>query len=284
MVACRNGFFSPIEETTCFTIRRDTLLELGGFHEGFRSPGGGIVNQDIFKVIIESPKVEPVMLLGEATFCELGKPGVGSLIYPPFLRPAVVGDVDGDGIDDLVVGNVGLDLRPLVDQHLVTVQNLIDDAVVGLNELVTSTVTDLLEVIEEIHDVAGRERDATNKWVARSLDIDLLLYGDLMLPERPLRVPRGEVIDYAFASGSDIGAAANLATYARWRTAEQRNVALATDGLARLFSNPLGLVRLGRNLGLVAMELLPGSKHPLARAAMGMLGRQPKLARGVPLG
>ena len=56
----------------------------------------------------------------------------------------------------------------------------------------------LLEIIEEIHDVAGRERDATNKWVARSLDIDLLLYGDLVSPERPLRVPRGDVLDYAF--------------------------------------------------------------------------------------
>jgi len=56
----------------------------------------------------------------------------------------------------------------------------------------------LLDVIEEIHDIAGRERDATNKWVARSLDIDLLLYGDLVSPERPLRVPRGDVLDYAF--------------------------------------------------------------------------------------
>ena len=56
----------------------------------------------------------------------------------------------------------------------------------------------LLEAIEEIHDLAGRERDATNKWVARSLDIDLLLFGDLVSPERPLRVPRGDVLDYAF--------------------------------------------------------------------------------------
>ena len=93
-----------------------------------------------------------------------------------------------------------------------------------------------------------------------------------------------EVVDDAFAAGRDIGAARTLALYQGWRVAEQRNVALATDGLARLFSNPLGVVRLGRNLGLLAMEFLPGAKHPLARAAMGMLGRQPRLARGVPLG
>lgn len=93
-----------------------------------------------------------------------------------------------------------------------------------------------------------------------------------------------EVVDDAFRLGRDIGAAEVLAVYERWRRTEQRNVALATDGLARLFSNPLTAVRLGRNLGLLAMELLPGAKHPLARAAMGMLGRQPRLARGVPLG
>ena len=63
----------------------------------------------------------------------------------------------------------------------------------------------------------------------------------------------------------------------------QRNVALATDGLARLFSNPLVPLRLGRNLGLLALALLPGARHPLARAAMGMLGRQPRLSRGVSL-
>jgi len=93
-----------------------------------------------------------------------------------------------------------------------------------------------------------------------------------------------EVVDDAFRAGRDIGAAESLAVYENWRLAEQRNVALATDGLARLFSNPLATVRLGRNLGLLAVEFLPGAKHPLARAAMGMLGRQPRLARGVPLG
>jgi 2-octaprenyl-6-methoxyphenol hydroxylase len=93
-----------------------------------------------------------------------------------------------------------------------------------------------------------------------------------------------EVVDDAFSAGGDIGAAHVLDRYRRWRTTEQRNVALATDGLARLFSNPLGIVRLGRNVGLLAMEFLPGAKHPLARGAMGLLGRQPRLARGVPLG
>ena len=93
-----------------------------------------------------------------------------------------------------------------------------------------------------------------------------------------------EVVFDARHDGGDIGAAEALARYEAWRRGEQRGVALATDGLARLFSNPLTPIRLGRNLGLLAMELVPGAKHPLARAAMGLMGRQPRLARGVPLG
>jgi 2-octaprenyl-6-methoxyphenol hydroxylase len=93
-----------------------------------------------------------------------------------------------------------------------------------------------------------------------------------------------EVVDEAHRDGIDIGDAAVLQRYEQWRSSEQRNVAMATDGLARLFSNPLGAVRIARNLGLVAMECLPLAKRPLARGAMGLLGRQPKLARGVPLG
>jgi len=57
---------------------------------------------------------------------------------------------------------------------------------------------ELIGEIEAIHELAGRQRRADNKWVARPLDIDLLLYGDLVSPERPLRVPRSDVLDYAF--------------------------------------------------------------------------------------
>lgn len=93
-----------------------------------------------------------------------------------------------------------------------------------------------------------------------------------------------DVIADAREGDGDIGAPERLAAYEAWRAGEQRNVALATDALARLFSNPLGAVRFGRNVGLLAMEFLPVAKHPLARAAMGLFGRQPRLARGVRLG
>jgi len=51
--------------------------------------------------------------------------------------------------------------------------------------------------IELIHNLAGRNR-GSNKWEARTLDIDLLLYNDLVRDERPVRVPRGDVLQYSF--------------------------------------------------------------------------------------
>ena len=92
-----------------------------------------------------------------------------------------------------------------------------------------------------------------------------------------------EVVNDAHRDGADIGAPEVLERYEQWRQREQQGVALATDGLARLFSNPLKAFQLGRNLGLLAMDVIPGARHPLARAAMGMIGRQPRLSRGVPL-
>jgi len=90
-----------------------------------------------------------------------------------------------------------------------------------------------------------------------------------------------DVLTQAQADGIDLGATAVLRKYEDWRRGEQRNIALATDGLARLFSNPLAPVRFGRNLGLLAMDLVPGARHQLARAAMGLVGKLPRLGRGV---
>ena len=58
--------------------------------------------------------------------------------------------------------------------------------------------TALLALIEEIHALAGRERSEGDKWVARPLDIDLLTYGDRIEPDRPIRVPRADILEYAF--------------------------------------------------------------------------------------
>ena len=51
--------------------------------------------------------------------------------------------------------------------------------------------------IERIHDLAGRVR-SSNAFISRTLDIDLLLYDDLVLADGKLRLPRADVLDYSF--------------------------------------------------------------------------------------
>ncbi len=55
----------------------------------------------------------------------------------------------------------------------------------------------LCESIEAIHNLAGRRR-GSDKWASRPLDIDLLLYNDLVDNRRPVNVPRSDVLEYSF--------------------------------------------------------------------------------------
>jgi 2-amino-4-hydroxy-6-hydroxymethyldihydropteridine diphosphokinase len=55
----------------------------------------------------------------------------------------------------------------------------------------------ICETIELIHNLAGRDRNG-RKWESRPLDIDLLLYNGLVIDERPVRVPRKDVLEYSF--------------------------------------------------------------------------------------
>jgi 2-octaprenyl-6-methoxyphenol hydroxylase len=92
-----------------------------------------------------------------------------------------------------------------------------------------------------------------------------------------------DVIADAVGAGTDPGAASVLEAYAEWRAADQRRVAAMTDSLARLFTNPLAPVGAARRLGLLGLDLVPAPKKALARQAMGIRGRLPRLARGIPL-
>ena len=51
--------------------------------------------------------------------------------------------------------------------------------------------------IEEIHALAGRERRG-KKFSSRSLDIDLLTYGDAVTSVPPVTLPRSDILKYAF--------------------------------------------------------------------------------------
>lgn len=66
--------------------------------------------------------------------------------------------------------------------------------VVGLE--VADSPAEIHEQIEKIHSMTGRQR-SEDKYVSRPLDIDLLLYDDLVVDE-PLRLPRSDVLEYSF--------------------------------------------------------------------------------------
>ncbi len=91
----------------------------------------------------------------------------GALTLSPTYRSAAVG-FEGDDFLNLVAG-CDTDLSP----------------------------SEVVEQIEEIHVVAGRER-SKEKFNSRTLDIDLLLYGNLVTDKPPMRLPRQDVLDFAF--------------------------------------------------------------------------------------
>jgi len=92
-----------------------------------------------------------------------------------------------------------------------------------------------------------------------------------------------EVIADAHRDAQDLGAPEVLARYVDARGGDQRGTALFADMLNRLFSNPLASVAFGRNAGLLAMELMPNARSAFLKQNMGLAGRLPKLARGLPL-
>ncbi len=92
-----------------------------------------------------------------------------------------------------------------------------------------------------------------------------------------------EVLAGAAAGQHDPGLMETLQAYADWRRPDYLRVMGMTDGLARTFSNDFTPLVVARNLGMVAMDLLPPARRLLTHQAMGMTGRQSRLARGLSL-
>ena len=109
--------------------------------------------------------IEPEKNLGRAVR-ELRRK-YGELEISAVYRSAAVG-FDGDDFLNLVVG-LQSDDEPL----------------------------EMVEEIERLHNLVGRVR-GSEKWAARPLDIDLLLYNDEVIDERPVRVPRSDILEYSF--------------------------------------------------------------------------------------
>ena len=80
--------------------------------------------------------------------------------------------------------------------------------------------SEIVRRIEHIHDLAGRER-GDDRFASRALDIDLLLYGDLVVDDPPLQLPRSDVLEYSFVLGPLAEVAPNLVHPVTGRTIGQ---------------------------------------------------------------
>ncbi len=83
--------------------------------------------------------------------------------------------------------------------------------------------------------------------------------------------------------GLDIGALVTLHRYERWRRFDNVSLAVACDGLNRLFSNDLTPLRLLRDLGLGLVNRIGPARRFFMRLAGGGVGDLPRLMKGEPL-
>jgi 2-octaprenyl-6-methoxyphenol hydroxylase len=89
-----------------------------------------------------------------------------------------------------------------------------------------------------------------------------------------------EVLADAARVGLDLGDATALARYERWRRFDSWMSAAAFDGLNRLFSNDVTLLRSAREFGLGLVDRLPGLKQMFVTEAAGLSGEVPRLLKG----
>lgn len=68
---------------------------------------------------------------------------------------------------------------------------------------------ELCGIANDIHAHSGRVRNS-DRYSARTLDIDLLLYGDLVCDQPPVRVPRDDILNYSFVLVPLVEMAADL--------------------------------------------------------------------------
>jgi len=59
------------------------------------------------------------------------------------------------------------------------------------------SVEEIMKIIEKIHALSGRKR-VSEKYSSRTLDIDLLLYGQDILNNSNFEVPREDILKYSF--------------------------------------------------------------------------------------
>ena len=71
----------------------------------------------------------------------------------------------------------------------------------------------------------------------------------------------------------DPGDGMRLERYREWRGADRSNIVRFTDGLVRLFAQPFGPIKVLRDLGMLAFDLMPAAKGALSQLSLGAAGR-----------
>ena len=89
-----------------------------------------------------------------------------------------------------------------------------------------------------------------------------------------------EVVAQARREGCTSGDASMLERYRRWRAPDHAAVARFTDALVDIFGHRFPLVAPLRGPALAVLDRVPALKRALARRAMGLAGRVPRLALG----
>jgi 2-octaprenyl-6-methoxyphenol hydroxylase len=89
-----------------------------------------------------------------------------------------------------------------------------------------------------------------------------------------------ETIVDAARLGEDIGAEAVLARYAAWRRFDTVMLSAGMDAFVRLFSNDNPLLRLGRGLGMAAVNRIGPARRFFMQEAGGAVGDLPRLLQG----
>ena len=88
-----------------------------------------------------------------------------------------------------------------------------------------------------------------------------------------------QVLGEAQRRGEDIGAIDVLRRYQEWRRFDTATLALTTDLSNRLFSSDNPLLRVARDVGMGAVNALPGLRRRFIREAAGLTGELPDLMR-----
>jgi 2-octaprenyl-6-methoxyphenol hydroxylase len=90
-----------------------------------------------------------------------------------------------------------------------------------------------------------------------------------------------DVVLDAAALGLDIGSIAVLSRYERWRRFDSLTMAMAMDGLNRLFSNDITPLRALRDVGMGIVDRIGPMRRFFMRHAGGDVGHLPRLMRAV---